>query len=75
MTSIARIAARHGRQPAVNRAALPRIIRMEWIKLRSLRSTACTLAVALILVVGLGALIQSGSRRRCPGRSRRAPDG
>jgi ABC-2 type transport system permease protein len=39
------------------RVTLPRVVRMEWIKFWSLRSTAYTLAIAVLLLVGIGAII------------------
>ena len=39
------------------RVTLPRVVRSEWIKFRSLRSTVVTLLVAMVLVVGFGVLI------------------
>jgi len=50
-------------QPAVDagfpgmRVTQARVIRSEWTKFRSLRSTKITLLVAVVLTVGLGALI------------------
>jgi ABC-2 type transport system permease protein len=41
------------------RVTFPRVLRMEWIKFWSLRSTIATLAVTAALVVGLGATIAS----------------
>jgi len=43
----------------VPRVTLPRVVRAEWIKLRSLRSTVVTLALAAVVVVGLGLLISA----------------
>jgi ABC-2 type transport system permease protein len=45
----------HGEQ----RVTFPRVVRMEWIKFWSLRSTIFTLALTAALVVGLGAIIAS----------------
>ena len=42
--------------PPVLRVTTARVIRSEWIKLRSLRSTAITLVAALAVVIGLGVL-------------------
>lgn len=41
------------------RATLPRVIRMEWIKFWSLRSTLYTLAITVLVVVGFGAIVSS----------------
>jgi ABC-2 type transport system permease protein len=41
------------------RVTTPRVVRMEWIKFWSLRSTVYTLAITVLLVVGFGALIAS----------------
>jgi ABC-2 type transport system permease protein len=41
------------------RVTFPRVLRMEWIKFWSLRSTIFTLALTATLVVGLGAIIAS----------------
>lgn len=50
--------------PASRRSTLRvtqgRVIRSEWIKLRSLRSTALTLLTAVVLLVGLGLLFSWG---------------
>lgn len=39
------------------RLTFPRVVRSEWIKLRTLRSTLWTLVSAVVLVVGIGALV------------------
>ncbi|WP_416981034.1 ABC transporter permease [Streptomyces sp. T028] len=41
------------------RVTFPRIVHMEWIKLRSLRSTLYTLAVTVVLVIGVGLILSS----------------
>ncbi|MGI5192622.1 ABC transporter permease subunit [Streptomyces sp. CA-288835] len=41
------------------RVTFPRVIHMEWIKLRSLRSTTLTLAITVGLLVGFGLLFSS----------------
>ena len=41
--------------------SFPRILASEWIKLRTLRSTWITYAVALIVAIGLGALFSLGN--------------
>lgn len=41
------------------RVTLPRVLRMEWIKLWSLRSTIYTLAITALLTIGIGTLIAS----------------
>ena len=43
--------ARPGRTPQVT---WPRVLRSEWIKLSSLRSTRITLAVSFVLMAGVG---------------------
>jgi len=43
---------------------LPRIVRAEWIKLRSVRSTVNSLLATLVVVVGLGAAIAAGTMAR-----------
>ncbi|MFB6551669.1 ABC transporter permease [Streptomyces sp. NPDC056405] len=45
-----------GRHVGGLRVTFPRVVHMEWIKLRSLRSTLYTLAITVALVVGLGLL-------------------
>lgn len=42
--------------PVVHPVTLPRVLHSEWIKLRSLRSTKITLAVAILLMAGVGVL-------------------
>jgi ABC-type transport system involved in multi-copper enzyme maturation permease subunit len=39
------------------RVTFPRVIRSEWVKLRTLRSTYITLAVTLVLFIGISALV------------------
>ncbi|MFD6169747.1 ABC transporter permease subunit [Streptomyces coeruleorubidus] len=41
------------------RVTFPRVVHMEWIKLRSLRSTLYTLTITVALVIGLGLLFSS----------------
>ncbi|MDX3845384.1 ABC transporter permease subunit [Streptomyces europaeiscabiei] len=41
------------------RVTFPRVVHMEWIKLRSLRSTLYTLAITVALVIGFGLLFSS----------------
>ncbi|WSQ14823.1 ABC transporter permease [Streptomyces sp. NBC_01231] len=48
-----------GRHAGGLRVTFPRVVHMEWIKLRSLRSTLYTLAITVALVVGLGLLFSS----------------
>ncbi|MBA2945978.1 ABC transporter permease [Streptomyces himalayensis] len=48
-----------GRHAAGQRVTFPRVVHMEWIKLRSLRSTIYTLAITVALVVGFGLLLSS----------------
>ncbi|MEU4466848.1 ABC transporter permease [Streptomyces sp. NPDC024017] len=48
-----------GRPAGGLRVTFPRVVHMEWIKLRSLRSTLYTLAITVALVVGLGLLFSS----------------
>ncbi len=42
--------------PANYKVTLPRVVKSEWIKLRTLRSTYWTLIIAVALMVGLGVL-------------------
>ena len=42
---------------ANTRLTFPRVVRSEWIKLRTLRSTLWTLVSAVVLVVGIGLLV------------------
>ncbi|MFI0445620.1 ABC transporter permease subunit [Actinomadura sp. 6N118] len=49
----------HVRQADDLRVTTPRVVHMEWIKFRSLRSTMYTLAVAVVLLVGFGVLLTS----------------
>ena len=42
---------------AAQRVTFPRVVRMEWIKFWSLRSTVFTLALTAALVVGIGAIV------------------
>ncbi|MDR6613072.1 ABC transporter permease subunit [Leifsonia sp. 1010] len=42
---------------SLGRLSFPRVIRSEWIKLRTLRSTFWTLISAVVLVVGIAALV------------------
>lgn len=44
---------------ADQRVTTPRVVRMEWIKFWSLRSTIATLGIAVLLVIGLGSIIAS----------------
>ncbi|UUU29309.1 ABC transporter permease [Streptomyces sp. CA-210063] len=41
------------------RVTFPRVVHMEWIKLRSLRSTTLTLAITVALLIGFGLLFSS----------------
>jgi ABC-2 type transport system permease protein len=43
---------------------LPRLVRAEWTKLRSVRSTVISLLAGLLVTVGLGAAIAAGSMAR-----------
>lgn len=43
----------------VQRVTLPRVVRSEWIKFWSLRSTVITMAIAVLLLVGIGLLASS----------------
>src|SRR3954471_18727415 len=45
-----------------------RVVRAEWIKFRSVRSSWLTLAVTVLLVVGLGALFTAARASRWPPR-------
>jgi ABC-2 type transport system permease protein len=44
----------------------PRVLRSEWIRLRSLRSTWITLAVTVLFVIGLGALFTAARAAHWP---------
>jgi ABC-2 type transport system permease protein len=44
---------------SLGRLSLPRVVRSEWIKLRTLRSTFWTLASVIVLVVGISALVSA----------------
>ncbi len=48
-----------GRHTDGQRVTFPRVVHMEWIKLRSLRSTLYTLAIIVALVIGFGLLFSS----------------
>ncbi|MET9527288.1 ABC transporter permease subunit [Streptomyces coeruleorubidus] len=48
-----------GRHTGGLRVTFPRVVNMEWIKLRSLRSTLYTLTITVALVIGLGLLFSS----------------
>ena len=50
--------------PVRSAVTLPRVLRSEWIKLRTLRSTMWTFSVAVVLMVGLGCLFSWGFERR-----------
>jgi hypothetical protein len=56
------------------RVTLPRVVRAEWIKFWSLRSTWITLAAAVVVVIGIGLLASSlrGDSSQSPGPG---PDG
>ena len=43
--------------PVAGRASLPRLVRSEWTKFWSIRSTVATLAAAVLVMVGTGALL------------------
>jgi ABC-2 type transport system permease protein len=58
------------RSPAKLKVTLPRVIKSEWVKLRSLRSTQITLLTALIVFIGLGALFAATTSGQLAG-----PDG
>lgn len=65
MTAPARSAAPPSAAPAARRAYRPSTpldaVRAEWIKFRTVRSSYITLAVAVVLAVGIGALIAWGA--------------
>jgi ABC-type transport system involved in multi-copper enzyme maturation permease subunit len=48
-----------GRHAGGLRVTFPQVVTMEWIKLRSLRSTLYTLTITVALVIGLGLLFSS----------------
>jgi hypothetical protein len=52
------------------RVTLPRVLRMEWIKFWSLRSTIFTLAITALLTIGIGSLISGviGTGEEGPGQ-------
>jgi ABC-2 type transport system permease protein len=54
--------------PTTQRVTQARVIRSEWTKLRSLRSTVWSLLVALLLIIGLAALITSVRASHWPPR-------
>jgi ABC-2 type transport system permease protein len=49
--------ARHPADGTTGRVTLPRVVRSEWTKLRTLRSTMWALLVTLALVVGVGIMV------------------
>ena len=53
---------------AVERLSFAHVLRAEWIKFRSVRSSWLTLAVTMALVVGLGALFTAARASRWPPR-------
>jgi ABC-2 type transport system permease protein len=57
--STSTVMARHATDAGGQRVTLPRVVRMEWIKFWSLRSTMYTLAVTVVLVIGIGLIISS----------------
>lgn len=48
--------------------SFPHVVRAEWVKFRSVRSSWMTLAVTVLLVVGLGALFTAARASRWPPR-------
>jgi ABC-type transport system involved in multi-copper enzyme maturation permease subunit len=48
--------------------SFPRVVRAEWLKFRSVRSSWLTLAVTMLLVVGLGALFTAARAAHWPPR-------
>ena len=65
--------ARTGRRVTVYPVTPLRVVRSEWIKLRSLRSTRITLLVSFVLMAGLGvvtAAVTAGQWSRLPAASR-----
>lgn len=63
--------------PAAPRAAFSGVVRAEWVKLRSLRSTIVSLVVALVVLIGLGALASFAFGQflhHAPGGTSRAAD-
>lgn len=54
--------------PAAARVTFPRVVHSEWVKFRSLRSSWLTLAVTMVLVVGLGALFTAARASHWPPR-------
>lgn len=53
---------------SVGRVTFPRVLRAEWVRFRSLRSTWITLAVTVVIVVGLGALFTAARAAHWPPR-------
>lgn len=53
-------------QPAGRRATLPHVLRSEWTKLRSVRSTGWTLLAQLAVTVGIGILASWGTNHSWP---------
>ncbi|GIT79235.1 ABC transporter permease [Leifsonia sp. LS1] len=49
--------ARPHEHSTLGRLSFPRVVRSEWIKLRTLRSTFWTLASVIVLVIGIAALV------------------
>jgi ABC-2 type transport system permease protein len=58
-----------GGRLAVHPVSQARVIKGEWIKLRSLRSTVWTLLAAFVIVVGLGLIISAGQVNHSHGRN------
>ena len=48
--------------------SFPRVVRSEWLKFRSVRSSWLTLAITMVLVVGLGALFCAARAAHWPPR-------
>lgn len=48
--------------------SFPRVVRSEWLKFRSVRSSWLTLAITMVLVVGLGALFTAARAAHWPPR-------
>jgi ABC-2 type transport system permease protein len=56
-TTVAPVAPAHADIRSAHQVTLPRVIRSEWIKLRSVRSTVVTLGLAAVAVAAFGVLV------------------
>jgi ABC-2 type transport system permease protein len=70
MTALApdtRASARADRAPSSQRLSFARVVRSEWIKLTTVRSTWWALAVAAVLTIGIAMMVASASADFAPG--------